>query len=280
MIERMQSYWRVIKGKKRPLRFIISRTLMELGLSKFLTIYRDGYKIRFFPTALSETLWTDRDERLGDEYFFRKYLRAGDRVVDVGSNIGTLTLTAACIVGEKGKVVSIEPHPRTFTFLLRNIHLNPFKNILALNIAVGDKGGYANLSSSKSDDINRVLKNSEGLKVPISRLDEVINNEWRIALLKIDVEGYEKFVICGTEKILRNIDCIYFESWEERFEEFGYSTTDLISLMQRNGFEVYNISNNKLERLSNHYKSLVCENLIAIRNMDDFIKRTSFEFKE
>jgi len=253
---------------------------MELGLSKFLTIHRDGFKIRFFPTALSGALWIDRKERSGDEYFFRKYLKAGDSVVDVGSNIGTLTLTAACIVGEKGRVVSIEPHPRTFAFLLKNIDLNPFKNILPLNIAVGDKGGYVNFSSRKSDDINRVLQNSEGLKVPIFRLDEVINWEMKIGLLKIDVEGYEKFVIYGTEKILRNIDCIYFESWEERFKDFGYSTADLISLIQRNGFEVYNISNSKLEKLSNHYKSLVCENLIAIRNMDDFIKRTFFEVKE
>lgn len=279
IMRRMESYRMVLEKQNRPLKFIISRILMELGFSRFLTIYRNGYKIRFFPTTLSAALWINPKERLNDELFLKKYLKAGDNVIDVGSNIGTLTLTAASLVGEKGKVVSIEPHPRTFGFLSKNIGLNRFKNIKSLNIAVGEKEGHVNFSNIKSDDLNRVLQSSGGIKVPILRLDEVVDRELKIALLKIDIEGYEKFVISGAEKILKNIDCIWFESWEEHFNGFGYSTTDLIRLIRKNGFSVWKISNWELKILDDNYKSLACENLIAIRNLDDFTRRTAFQVK-
>jgi FkbM family methyltransferase len=270
----------VLKKQNRPLKFIIARILMELGLSKFLTIYRNGYKIRFYPTNLSAALWINPNERLNDEFFLKKYLKAGDNVIDVGSNIGTLTLTAASLVGEKGKVVSIEPHPRTFGLFSKNIGLNRFKNIKSLNIAVGEKEGHVNFSSKKSDDLNRVLQSSGGIKVPILRLDEVVDRELKIALLKIDVEGYEKFVISGAEKVLKNIDCIFFESWEKHFEEFGYSTRDLIKLIQEKGFEVYKILNGNLKQLDSYYKSVACENLIAIKNISEFLDRTCLKVKD
>lgn len=280
MIERIDHYWRVIKGKKRPFRFILSRILVKLGISKFLTVYRGGYKILFFPTALSEALWIDAKERLGDESFFIRYLKAGDNVIDVGSNIGTLTLKAASLIGEKGKVVSIEPHPRTFTFLSKNIHSNPFRNVDLINVAVGDKGGFVNISNKKPDDINRVVENSGGIKVRLSRLDEIIDPEMRIALLKIDVEGYERFVISGAEDILKNVDCIYFESWEESFNNFGYSTTDIIKLINEKGFEVYKVLNGNLKKLNSCYTSVTCENLIAIKNLNDLLGRTCLEVKK
>jgi FkbM family methyltransferase len=279
IMRRIKSYWMVLGKQKRPYKFIIARILMKLGLSCFLIIYKDGYKIRFFPTALSAALWINSCERLNDEVFFKKYLKAGDNVIDVGSNIGTLTLTAASLVGEKGRVVSIEPHPRTFKFLSKNIGLNRLKNIKSLNIAVGEKGGHVNFSSIKSDDLNRVLQSSGGLKVPILRLDEVVDRELKIALLKIDVEGYEKFVISGAEKILKNSDCIWFESYEEHFNRFGYSTVDIIRLIKKNNFSVWKISNGVLKILDDNYKSLACENLIAIKNLDDFISRTAFQVK-
>lgn len=279
IMRKIKSYRLVLKNQYRPLKFIISRILMECGLSGFFTIYRNRYRIKFFPTAVSLTLWINSKERLDGEIFLTKYLKVGDNVIDVGSNIGTLTLAAASIVGEKGKVLSIEPHPRTFKYLMKNIHLNPFKNILPLNVAVGEKGKYVNFSSKKSDDLNRVLKNTEGLKIPMVRLDEVVGGELKIALLKIDVEGYEKFVIVGADNIMRNVDCIYFESYEEHFKEYGYSTIDLILEIRRKGFEVYKILDDKIEILEGDYKSMVCENLIAIRNIDEFIRRTGFQVK-
>ena len=48
-----------------------------------------------------------------EESFIQSLLREGDTFVDVGANIGSLTLAAKLKVKD-GIVVAIEAHPRTF----------------------------------------------------------------------------------------------------------------------------------------------------------------------
>jgi tRNA G37 N-methylase Trm5 len=63
----------------------------------------------------------------------RQFVGAGDTVIDVGANIGDLTLPIARMAGETGKVFAIESHPDVFNILCANLALNDIKNTTPIN---------------------------------------------------------------------------------------------------------------------------------------------------
>lgn len=255
----------IIAEQKKPLRFILSRLLWNLGVSQRFIIRREGYSLRFFPTSLSATYWINPLSRSDDETFLKMYLRAGDFVIDVGANVGTIALAAATLVGEQGAVIAIEPHPRTFGYLEANVRLNELTNLAVLNVAVGNKRGTISFSDKRMDDQNCVVELSP-LVVPLVTLDSLISNvDRRVVLLKIDVEGYELPVLQGAETILERTDCVYFESWENHYGKYGYTCADVISYLNQRGFSVYKRGEESvLQDVAPHYSSHVCENLVAL----------------
>ena len=62
-------------------------------------------------------------------------LEKNDVFVDIGSHIGKYTISIAKLIGNNGKVISIEPYPYNFKVLVKNIVLNGLENVLALNVA-------------------------------------------------------------------------------------------------------------------------------------------------
>jgi FkbM family methyltransferase len=252
-----------LRCQPRPLRFLASRFLWHTGLGSFLTIPRSTYRLRFYPTAYSATLWLNPAEHLGDEVVLRSLLHEGDSVIDVGANIGTLTLAASKIVGPTGKVYSIEAHPRTHKYLLGNLEFNKISNVQAFNVACGREHGTARVSSNVSDDQNSV--SPEGVSVPVRKLDDLLTGTetQEIALLKIDVEGYEKFVLEGSLRLLWRVKFIYFESYERHAAAFGYELRDIIDVLEQFRFGIYRLNG---DRVSRDDSSAVCENLLASRS--------------
>jgi len=58
-----------------------------------------------------------------------KCLRKGDTFIDVGANIGLMSIFASKIVGSNGIVYAFEPEPETFVILRKNIEINKINNI-------------------------------------------------------------------------------------------------------------------------------------------------------
>src|SRR5262249_31927126 len=56
---------------------------------------------------------------------FRRYVKPGATVLDIGANIGAHTLQLARLVGPQGRVLSFEPTDFAFAKLRRNLQLNP-----------------------------------------------------------------------------------------------------------------------------------------------------------
>ena len=278
-ITRIVRFLGVVKGHKHPAKYCLALILLKLKLSSLFLIRQDGFVLRFFPTALSTTLWINPADRCDDEGLFRKYLRPGDTVIDVGANIGQLTLTAAVAVGPAGKVLAIEPHPEIFGYLCRNVALNGAKNTQTSNNAIGERDGCALLSSCRSDDLNAIAS-ANGIEVPMRRLDGMSNGLENIALLKVDVEGYERFVLLGATLTLTRTRCIYFESWEEHFAKYGYSLCDIAHFLAENGFWLYKaIGGDLFGPVAERYQSDRCENLLALRTTDEFLARTGFRLR-
>src|SRR5882724_12110661 len=117
-------YLTIVRAQQRPFRFVLARLLTKTGLCRLFTIQQRGYHLRFTPSNLAEQLWVKPWSREDALEFFRVYLRPGDKVIDVGANIGDTVLTASISVGSAGCVWAIEPHPQTFRFLKANLALN------------------------------------------------------------------------------------------------------------------------------------------------------------
>ena len=269
---------RIIANQEHPLRFLISRLLMRTGLSRFLLIRREGYTLRFYPSSLTAKIWVDPASRQRTERFFRDYLRQGDTVIDIGANIGTMALEAGTRVGDNGRVFTFEPHPTTFKYLEGNLRLNGITNTHAHNFALGNTNGQAIYSSRSDDSQNSVVEGSDGVQVPIHRLDDLGIGEREIALIKIDVEGYEKFVLEGSKNTLSITKCVYFESADEHFERFGYTSPEVFELLSKHGFDVFEVTPvNTISKIAADHTSRKKEDLVAIRQMDDFLERTGFQ---
>ncbi len=280
MIKRIQSFIGVLKDSKHPFRFIIGMMLMESGLNRFFVISMNGYKIRFSRSALAVTLFADAKERHEDEDFLIRILKPGQVYVDIGANIGTLVLTASPLVGDKGKVYAVEAHPATFKHLEANVLLNQYTNIELINSAAGEKKGSIYFSDINSDDQNKVLlQQANGIEVKVDTLDNIFAGLPHINLLKIDVEGYEKFVLEGAANTLTKTDVLYFESWEKHFKGFGYDTATILHMLKNAHFTIFKTGPDQLMTLPVNYHSANCENLVAIKNPELFCSTYGYRVK-
>lgn len=216
-------------------------------------------------------LWVDPSDRAETPAFIRAYLRPGEVAVDVGANIGTTALASALAVGPAGRVHAIEPHPRTYKFLVDNIALNNLTNVVAYNLAIGEGRGVIHVSDSRWDDQNRVT-NGEGFEVPIRRLDEIVD-AGTIQLLKIDVEGYELMVLRGADEVLARTECVYFEANDAMFKDYGYETAAVIALLRAGGFRIFAESTEPALQEVPEGAPSPTKNLVAVRDAEDLARR-------
>lgn len=266
-------YLSILREQRHPVRFLASRVLMRSGLSRRLVIDCGAFRLRFFPTSLTAHYWIDPGGRRHDHDFVRRYLRPGETMVDVGANVGALTLAGSLAVGDAGRVVAIEAHPRTFGYLEANVALNGRGNVRTLNFAVGAGAGTIHFSDQRSDDQNAVVQGG-GLTVRLQTLDGLLEAEpGPVHLLKVDVEGFEREVFRGAARVLARTRCVYFESWERAFGRYGYGTPEVLRMLRDQGLQVFRAEAGGLRPLPDGYVSSSCENLLALRDPADYARR-------
>jgi FkbM family methyltransferase len=224
------------------------------------------FQLRFYPSALSTSLWIDPGERSDDEQIMFRLLRPGDTMVDVGANVGNMALAAAAAVGPDGRVYAFEPHPRIFRFLQGNIRLNERTNVIPVMCAVGPEDATLTLTDAVSDDMNRI-SSAGPRRVRQVSLDSYLADVPRIRVLKVDVEGYELSVFEGASAVLGRTDYVHFESWEKHCAEFGYSCRDVWQRLRERDFDIWRLCGDRAECLvdAESQRSDMCDNLLAVR---------------
>ena len=75
-------------------------------------IKQNNFIIRFFPSSVSTTLWFNNFYSFKDYQKISNHLKQGSTFVDVGANIGHLSLFAKTCVGKEGRVIAIEGNPK------------------------------------------------------------------------------------------------------------------------------------------------------------------------
>ena len=261
-----------LSAEKHPARFLVSRFLRMTKLCRLLHIQRTGYILKFHPASLAMALWVDPHYNRLDSEAIRALLREGDSYVDVGANIGHLTIEAAFAVGDTGKITAFEAHPRTAEYLRENVELNNLTSVHVAQLAVGDAFRWVTISDIDADDQNKVLPKGRGIMVPMVRLDAFFAGE-AITLLKVDVEGWEKFVFLGAAQVLENVSFVYFECWDEHFRRSGYSFLDIYDILSSRGFTMASVEDGELLPIQRDHTFPKCVNLFAFRDMEKFVVR-------
>jgi FkbM family methyltransferase len=179
----------------------------------------------------------------GIQKFIRRIVAPQSTFVDVGANIGTYTVFAAATVGPKGKVVAIEPHPLIFEYLQRNVRGNHLQNVLAVEVAVGALRKTAAMKYSKQNPGETHVASqydAQATEVPMARLDDVLADLGigKVDYLKIDVEGYELYVLQGaTHTIAASPNVIIqTESVPAHAERYGRCVADVAEFLFSSGF--------------------------------------------
>ncbi len=177
---------------------------------------------------------------------FKYLIKPGDRVIDVGANIGFFTLVAGRLCGSEGKVFSFEASPEIFEILKHNVEINEKANIVLHQCAVGDKNGEAQFHPPNRKNMGMgSLRKLEGGKeravlVPLRRLDELDSDLHSISLIKIDVEGAEPMVLAGARRILeRDKPLIIMELTDEFSKQLGSSSQEAVNLLQDLGYSMF-----------------------------------------
>lgn len=271
MFTRLKYYFRLTLSQKHPLRFVLGYFLKRTGLCRLITFRVHNYKLHFFPTALSFSFFANPFERANDVYYLSRLLNEGDSFVDVGANIGALTIAGAKVVSQKGQVFSFEAHPMTMHYLRKNLALNNINFVQTFENAVGDQPGTLSFSDDVTDDQNRVSDDGR-LLVEVVRLDQTLPSDLIIHFLKIDTEGFELPVLKSCDSIFQNIQLIYFESDERHCSLYGYSTSDLVDYLLDKDMFVIRVKNGFYRMLDYGYVSPTRENLFGIRNLHSFVE--------
>jgi len=159
----------------------------------------------------------------------RAFLREGSTVIDVGANIGDLTLPLARIVGESGKVFAIESHQDNINILCANLALNAIRNTRPIKafVATSDRVDTGSAVWGKFAYV------SEGWSTQFLALDSL--ELTACDLIKVDVDGKELDVLrSGEMQIERFRPVLYLEN------DVREASPELLSyLMEKLGYDLY-----------------------------------------
>jgi FkbM family methyltransferase len=227
-----------LAGKDKRLRYLLPPN-QEIEFSRYLGDIRIRANT-VYPVELE--MLTGQYDRVSSS-IIRRFVTEDAFAVDVGANVGPLTLLMAKIV-RSGTVIAIEPGPPICERLKRNLRLNPEleKNVRVFQVGVADKAGSLMWSEDQNNRGNAGLLGSVGTPVEVVTLDSIISSigTERLDFIKIDVEGMEYEVIIGASDSIRKYRPIIYYETLEPFRAFR-------------GFDIYGEIYNRLHELGYHH---------------------------
>jgi FkbM family methyltransferase len=214
---------------------------------------RWGQTITVFPDHLGRALIIGGIVDLPLTESIHRLLDPGGVAADVGANIGYVTGLMATRLGPGGTVLAFEPHPTVFELLERNVtrwNEDPsIATVEARRLAVSNEPGRGRLSGGGETNVHMGLASLRNgaetggpsdFDVELAKLDDLLG-ERRLELVKIDVEGHEREVLEGAEKLLaeRRIRDVVFE-------DHGMYPTPAMTLLEELGMSVFTLKHSLL----------------------------------
>ena len=202
----------------------------------------------------------------------QKYCRPGWTVFDIGANIGAHALRFAKLTGSNGKVYAFEPTNYAYRKLINNLSLNSFPHVRAIQVALADKiqaHEEINFRSSWRTDGTRADAPNF---VDFTKLDHWCedNDEVKVDLIKMDVDGNEFPILKGGENIIERCRPIMLlEVVSPHFEKFNENPFRLLKDLDyrfwdlRSGQEYTSLNDMKKRLPDRDFEMTVSFNVIA-----------------
>jgi FkbM family methyltransferase len=185
---------------------------------------------------------------------------AGEIAVDVGANLGWYSVLLNCLSVQGAQIFAFEPDPESYWLLSKNLRSNDATRVSAHNIALGSTPGFAELRRYKSSNNGRHTLVDGGnpgggtVRVPVSTLKDF----WAanhldgrpIRFLKVDVEGFEYFVLRGAGELLDRCECVLLEYSPGSQRMLAAKPDALIELLQASRFNVRRFRDGELVPVS------------------------------
>jgi FkbM family methyltransferase len=169
-------------------------------------------------------------------------------ILDIGANTGQFAITISLILPD-AKIYAFEPILDCFQELQKR--MENLKNCTAINVGLGDMNTesefeYNSFSPSSSflkmtnqhKEIYPFTAESKTIILKLTTLDSFVENLLitEPLLVKIDVQGYEKKVLCGGEKTIKKAKLVIIENSFETLYEAQPSFNDIYNILVSWGF--------------------------------------------
>jgi len=168
----------------------------------------------------------------------------GGLMVDVGANAGYFSCIWASS-GSPNQVYAFEPSPRNLSLLRKNISsLDNPQRVKIFDYALGKENGMLNFDVGPEDQSGwgglAQARTARTIPVSVRRLDDFIDSETNVSVLKIDTEGADTWVLYGAEKALRQkrIRHIFFEGNLQRMRQLGIQAPEAERYLKDLGYSV------------------------------------------
>lgn len=161
-------------------------------------------------------------------------------LVDVGAGEGAFTVLAGLVLGMV--VHAFEPNPNIAEVLRANVARNELSDRVSVHecaLSDNDRPGFLQCPKQWGLATLARVRFPYGVTYPVrvDTLDGVLRGE-RIDLLKLDVEGAEKFVLLGGKTMIRrHRPVILAETQDKRTRQFCYAAKDITELLRGWGYE-------------------------------------------
>src|SRR5262245_8760310 len=210
-----------------------------------------GVRMRLYTDCHLSQLIYCNDYETSEREFLKYALKPGDIFVDVGANIGLFTVLAARYVGAGGAVYAFEPCAKTYQRLLANVELNGLTNVSCHQAALSDLSGRRDMKVSLDgfDACNSFSQPVFGELFGSELVDSITWDEFadehfltgRVAMMKIDVEGWETYVVEGGARTLGREDApiLQIEFNDQSALPAGVSGRKLYDALEALGYKMF-----------------------------------------
>lgn len=245
-------YSRVRKGKGLLIKLFI-RPMLPAPPRSFLATLPLGGAIELqYRETIGETILSLGAFERAETAWLCAHALPDSTAIDVGANVGVVTVQLARRMSSRGRVLACEPMPANVARLEHNIQMNSLENVETLPLALGSDEGTVQLylgTDSASHSTTEVLefwRADESVRVQQTTLDSVWHDRGspRVSVIKIDVEGGEIGVLQGGRELIAA--CAPFLLIETRVPHAGAVTRWLTARayrrLQPGGFEPWNFA--------------------------------------
>lgn len=187
-------------------------------------------------------LWYAQNHQLPEPeviHVMTRAIKAGDCVVDAGANVGFFTVLMSKLVGERGRVLAIEPDPRNAQKLRKNLDINSCRNVDMVECAIGRQAGMAPMFRQTDNGQTSLYGDPQTAEtkpiVQVHPLDSILEQR-KPKLIKMDIEGSEADAV---ETLSYKCPVIISEMNSDALLRAGSSVRDLMIILKHRGYQRY-----------------------------------------